>query len=137
ESAVEHQVRDAFRMLHGIGNGDRAASRDPEQGKAIESRRFHNCFEIVYPRVEAPIIYVALRHAVATLVVADQAMVTGEVRGPVEPDGAAPFEGEIRQPVRCLHERWPIAGGGVGKSDPVTSGAVPDFLPRFCGRRWR
>jgi hypothetical protein len=75
ESAVEHKVRDAFWMLHGIGNGDRAASRDSEQRKAIESRRFHNCFEIVYPCIEAPIIDVALRHAVATLVVADQAMV--------------------------------------------------------------
>ena len=108
-----------------------AATRDPEQRKSIEPGRVDDRFEIADPRVEAHVGHVALGHAVAALVVADEPVMTRERGVPVAPDRAAPFEVEMRQPVRRLHERRSAAGGGVGEPDAVARRAVPDFLPRL------
>src|SRR5215203_3664767 len=135
ERAVEYHVRDALRMLDRIGDGNRTAARDTEQWKALEPRGIDDRFEIVYPQIEAAVIHVALRHAIAALVVPDQPMMTRQLAVPVAPDGTTPFEVEMREPVRRLHERWSVAGAGVAEPDTVARRAVPDFLPRLRRRR--
>ena len=131
ERAIQHEVRDALGVLHRVRNRDRAAAGDPEERKPIETRRVDHRFQIADPRVEAHIGDVALRHAIATLVVTDDAVVKRERGPPVPPDRAAPFEIEMRQPVRRLDERRSAADAGIGEAHAVARGAVPDFLPRL------
>ena len=71
-----------------------------------------------------------MRHAVAALIVADDAVVGRELCPPVTPDWAGPFEVQMGQPVGGLDERWSAADAGVGQADTVIGGAVTNLLPR-------
>ncbi len=69
-------MRDALGMLHRVRDRDRTATRDPKERKSIEPGRVNDRFEIADPRVEAHIGHVTLGHAIATLVVADEPVMT-------------------------------------------------------------
>ena len=46
-------MRDALGVLHRVRDRDRAAARDAEERKSIETSRIDDGFEIADPRVEA------------------------------------------------------------------------------------
>src|SRR4030095_3103245 len=71
------------RGLTRVRDRDRPAARNPEKRKPIETRSVDHRFQIVDPRIEADIVHVALRHAIATLVVTEDAMVKRARRQPV------------------------------------------------------
>ena len=67
-------MRDAIGMLDRVRDRDSTAAGYPKKGETIDPGRVDNRFEVADPGVEAHIVHVALRHAVAALVVADKPM---------------------------------------------------------------
>jgi hypothetical protein len=78
-AAVEDQLGDALGVEHGIGDGDRRALRDAEDGRAVHSRGFDDGFEVAHEGVERDIGHVAVGEPVAAPIVTDQPATLGQM----------------------------------------------------------
>jgi hypothetical protein len=79
-AAIEHEPGHALRMTLGVGDGDGAALREPEQRKAIEAGGVHHGLEVAHPGLERQILRVAVGEAGAALVVAQERVVSARAR---------------------------------------------------------
>src|ERR1700733_4271430 len=95
-------------MAYGIGHGYGPALGYSQQRQSVPPCRLHDRLQILDPEVKRHLRDVPLGKAIASFVVADQAVMFGQLGEPMLPDGAVPF---------------------VGQPDAVTSGAELDFLP--------
>ena len=107
-------MRHPFRVARRIGHRRRTALRAPHEGEPIEAERVDDRFEIANERIDGELRTVPIRKTVAALVVVDEAMVPGELFGPVAPHRAVPAERQVAQPMRGPHERRAIADLGIG-----------------------
>ena len=90
EGAIEDEMRHPFRVARRIGHRRRTALRAPHEGEPIEAERVDDRFEIANERIDGELRTVPIRKTVAALVVVDEAMVLGELFGPVAPHRAVP-----------------------------------------------
>ena len=100
----------------------RSRALKSDQREALELRGIHHRLEIVNPRLERDLRRVAIGQPAAARVVSHISVMARKGVDPVAPDGTAPVEFEVRQPVRGLHEGRAATPGGVG--EPHSVGAV-------------
>ena len=127
-AAVQHELRDALRMSHGVLDAGCAALRDAEQREAIQVRSRDDRFEVGDLRLVRQIFGVPVRQAAAARVEADQLAAGREEAEPVPPHRALPVELQVRQPVRRLDERRAAPRGRDRQAHAVGGLDEPDRL---------
>ena len=75
---VEHQSTDTRRMSRRIGNGNRTALAQPNEGKAAKLERIDHGLEIGHQRVEGKIRYIPIGETGTSRVVANQRALLGQ-----------------------------------------------------------
>ena len=127
-------------MLCGVRDRNTAALGDPEEGeRAVDHGGIDDVGEIGHPGLEGDADVLPVGQAAAPLVVADQPMSVRKRRQPMSPHRAVPFQIQVGQPVRRLHQRaarFPIRRTRSGcRRRPCRIGCV--VLRRPPARRGR
>src|SRR5216684_2825785 len=135
EPAIQDEVAHSLRMPDRIGDGDGATLRDPQQRKPLQAIGVNDALEITHERLEGNILHVPVGETISPLVVADQPVSRGDRLKHVAPDRTLPVIFQMVEPVRGLHQRWPLADRGVGDSHPVGRGTELNLLPQSPGSR--
>ena len=125
--AQQHQVADALRMARRVLDRDRAALRMPEQHEALEPGSLRHGLEVAHQRIEGD-LRVPVGKAGAPLVHTRHRVVARKRLDPRTPDRALPLVLEMREPVRRLEKRRPVAGDRVGNARAVGAPAEADLL---------
>ena len=119
-------------MRNRVANRRGAPLRDTEQDERfLGLRRGDHRFEVLGGRVERQRADVAIAHAAAAFVVADEAIVSAEESNPVLPDRALGVVLEVRQPVRGLDDGRTAAG-----LRPCDRGAVGGLREVYRLTQW-
>ena len=115
-------------MADGVRDRDGTALRDPEEWESLELQRVHHGLEVPHPGVEGKLVDVPLGQPTASLVVADQRMIAGQLPDPMAPDRALHIELEMAEPVRGLHQWGARPDRGVRDAHAVAGRAKADLL---------
>src|SRR5690606_33812046 len=108
---IENQARDIVGVRDGIPNGGSTALGNAKQDEWLARLgSLDDLLEVFDRTIQRELVDVPIAHAAAAVVIADEARMTGEELDPVSPDGAVQLVFQMREPVRHLHDRRPVAG---------------------------
>src|ERR1700677_605141 len=119
-------------MLDCISNARCRALRNTKQSEgAIRSRRIDNGFQISGPLIKCQRADLPVTHTAAALVVAHKSAIGGEELDPVSPNGALPFEFQMREPVGGFDDELASSRFRPRQARPIRRLEIANVLPRL------
>lgn len=129
-------MRHALGMPRRVLHGDGAAMAHADHGKALQSGRVDDGFEIAHPRIQRLLRSFVVGQPEPAHVVAQQGIALRQLVQIRLPHRTAPVELEVIEVEGGPDQRRTGAVGGVGDAYPVEAGAEADLLSHAARICW-